>query len=231
MSLLVLISSFVSVAELGVAHFLSTLILPSEGRPSRGLFAEAALLIAALGVLRLVGYAQSTYRVTVFEQAFGKSVHDTELSPWRWAEAMELLTLLMSFSRMLVLSVGLAFFSLEFALANFATLVLILQVFSSTMRRQYETQRSLRRQGNAGRGVSSAVKVRARIKAAEVASLISAVFSMGLFAFLVWLYVNQHVSAGVALVLFLAARMLSGLYANASSSLMRFVRARVYAEA
>jgi sterol desaturase/sphingolipid hydroxylase (fatty acid hydroxylase superfamily) len=140
---------------------------------------------------------------------------------------MELTSILTMGARIVVVSVALFLLSPLFAVANIVIALLVLQVFGMALRRQFVTQRQFLAQQLSKDPASSADKVRARIKAGELASLFASVGVMILMAALIALTVFGGVSAGAALVSFLAVRMIGQMYSGMASGLMRFARARV----
>jgi hypothetical protein len=226
---LVLFGAMVSAAELLAAQLFSTIIIPGEG-PARSTNETILLAVAFLvvfGGLRVLNFGQSLYRVNVFEKAFqGKSASRAGES-WRWATAMELTSILSMVARIVVVSAALFLLSPLFALANVLIALGVLQVFGMSLRRQIVTQQGFRDQQLSNDPASSADKVRARIKAGELGALLSSVGVMILMAVLIALTILGQMTAGAALVSFLAVRMIGQMYSGISTGLMRFARARV----
>jgi hypothetical protein len=226
---LVLFGAMVSAAELLAAQLFSTIIIPGEG-PARSTNETILLAVAFLvvfGGLRVLNFGQSLYRVNVFEKAFqGKSASRAGES-WRWATAMELTSILSMVARVIVVSAALFLLSPLFAVANVLIALGVLQVFGMSLRRQIVTQQGFRDQQLSNDPASSADKVRARIKAGELGALLSSVGVMILMAVLIALTILGQMTAGAALVSFLAVRMIGQMYSGISTGLMRFARARV----
>jgi hypothetical protein len=226
---LVLFGAMVSAAELLAAQLFSTIIIPGEG-PARSTNETILLAVAFLvvfGGLRVLNFGQSLYRVNVFEKAFqGKSASRAGES-WRWATAMELTSILSMVARVVVVSAALFLLSPLFAVANVLIALGVLQVFGMSLRRQIVTQQGFRDQQLSNDPASSADKVRARIKAGELGALLSSVGVMILMAVLIALTILGQMTAGAALVSFLAVRMIGQMYSGISTGLMRFARARV----
>ena len=78
--------------------------------------------------------------------------------------------------------------------------------------------------------MTNAEKVRTRVIAAEIGSLLSSVGLIILLGILILLYAKGSLSPAKAFVLFIAVRMIGQIYSGLSSGLMRFARARVYSE-
>ena len=226
---LVSFGALVSAAELLSAQLFSNIIIPDAGVPrtTNDTIVLAVVFLVVFGGLRVINYGQSLYRVNVFEKAFqGNSVSRAGES-WRWATAMELTSILTMGARIVVITVALFFLSPLFGFANLIIALGVIQVFGISLRRQFVTQQGFRDQQQAKDPASSADKVRARIKAGELASLMSSVGVMILMAALIVLTVLGDITAGAALVSFLAVRMIGQMYSGIASGLMRFARARV----
>ena len=226
---LVLFGAMVSAAELLTAQLFSSIIIPGEGvsRSTNDTIWLAVGFLVVFGVLRVLNFGQSLYRVNVFEKSLQGVAASRAGESWRWATAMELTSILSMVARIIVVSVALALLSPVFALANAVIALAVIQVFGMSLRRQLVTQRTFRKQQFSKEPASSADKVRARIKAGESASLIASLGVMILMAILIALTVLGDIPAGAALVSFLAVRMIGQMYSGISTGLMRFARARV----
>ena len=226
---LVSFGALVSAAELLSAQLFSNIIIPDTGvtRTTNDTIVLAVVFLVVFGGLRVINYGQSLYRVNVFEKAFQGNSASRAGESWRWATAMELTSILTMGARIVVITAALFFLSPLFGIANLLIALGIIQVFGISLRRQFVTQQGFRDQQEAKDPASSADKVRARIKAGELASLIASVGVMILMAALIALTVLGDISAGAALVSFLAVRMIGQMYSGIASGLMRFARARV----
>ena len=226
---LVLFGAFVSAAELLTAQLFSNIIIPDAGvaRTTNDTIVLAVVFLVVFGGLRVLNFGQSLYRVNVFEKAFHGNSASRAGESWRWATAMELTSILTMAARIVVIGAALFFLSTVFAFANVVIALGVIQVFGMALRRQFITQQGFRDQQKSNDPASSADKVRARIKAGELASLIASVGVMILMAALIALTVLGDVAAGAALVSFLAVRMIGQMYSGIASGLMRFARARV----
>jgi hypothetical protein len=227
---LVFFGAIVSAAELLTAQLFAEIILPSGGgaRTQTDTILLAVLFLGVFASLRFLNYAQSIYRVNVFEKALQGRAHMSRSGEsWQWATAMELTSILTMAARVIVIVAALFFFSPLFGIANLLLLLVIAEVFGLALRRQLVTQQGFRDQADAKDPASSADKVRARIKAGEASALIASLGVMGLMGVLIVLAVIGNISAGAAIVIFLAVRMLGQMYSGISSGLMRFARARI----
>jgi hypothetical protein len=227
---LVFFGAAISAAELFTAMLFSAIILPSDKTPrtTTEIMVQATLFLVVFGGLRAAGYAHSLYRLTIFEKAFDKGEEpSTPGESWRWATAMELTSLLTIAARITVISAIFFIISPEFGVANLIVALIIAEIFGVSVRRQFLTQQGFRDREKAKSPATSAEKVRARIQASEVLSLLASVGVMVLMGVLIFLAVSERIDPGDALVLFLAIRMIAQMYSTMSSGLMRFTRARV----
>jgi len=227
---LVIFGAVVSAAELVTAQLFSEIIVPSGSgaRSQNDTILLAVLFLGVFASLRFLNYAQSIYRVNVFEKALlGREHISRSGESWQWATAMELTSILTMAARVVVIVAALFFFSPLFGVANLLLLIISAEVFGLALRRQLVTQQGFRDKADAKDPASSADKVRARIKAGEASALIASLGVMGLMGVLIVLAVIGNISAGAAIVIFLAVRMLGQMYSGISSGLMRFARARI----
>jgi hypothetical protein len=225
---LVLLSACVSATELAAAQLFSTLVLPSAPRETSELVLLTALFLAAFGVIKLVHYAQSVYRVTVFEAALGRSRPAApQHESWRWASAMDWAGVLTLGARLAVISAALFALAPLVGLANLVVLILVAELLGATVRRQLRDQRRFRAARGTRHAFSVAERMRSRVRAGEGGSLAASMGVLLLLGMLVVLVTTGEVPASAALVIFLALRMEGQLYSGISGGLMRFVRARV----
>lgn len=227
---LVVLGALISAAELLSAQLFSNIIIPSNGdqRTTADVIWLAVGFLVVFGSLRVLNYAQSVYRVNVFEKALRDNGASKSGESWQWATAMELTSILTMGARITVIAVALFAVSPIFAVANIVIALAVTEVFGVTLRRQLVTQQKFRDQQKAKEPASSADKVRARIKAGELAALLSSIGVMILMGLLIVLVVSGMAPAGTALVGFLAVRMIGQMYSGVSTGLMRFARARVH---
>lgn len=226
---LILFGAIVSAAELLIAHLFSTIILPKAGevRPMDQTILLALVFLIVFGGLRVVNYAQSVYRVSIFEKAFKHTEMNGTNESWRWATAMELTSLLSLAARIAVISIGLFLLSPLFASVNLLVGFGVVLIFGRSLQAQLVTQRTFREQKNSEAPPTSATKVRARIKAGELGALVASIGVMFEMALLILLAVINQMPPSIALVVFLAIRMIGQMYSGMSTGLMRFARARV----
>jgi hypothetical protein len=205
---LVLLAAAVSVAELATAQIFATIILPDQPRDASEVAFLAAAFFAAFAVLRLVNYAQSVYRINVFEKAFAREEQPARhKDSWRWATAIELVSILTQVSRLIAIALAVVVLTPLFGLVNLVVAVAVLEVLGLAVRRQDVTQREFLEQQRNRTPASTAERVRARIRAGERGSLIASLGIMALFGVLIAQTVTGRVDPGAAFVVFLAVRM------------------------
>ncbi len=226
---LVALTTIISLSELLIARFFSFLIMPTEGANSSNLTFLSIIFLSIFGVLRVINYGKEYYRLNVFEKALvERDGANNFANSWRWAAAMELTSLLALCGRWLFITALLFWFSWIFGFISFLVGVLIFNIFSIQMRRQYILQKNFIDLRNDKIKVSNALKVKTRVLAGELGSLASAFGLLLLFATLIFLNADAAITPSVAFTLFIAVRMLGQMYSGFSSGLMRYVRARVY---
>jgi len=221
----------ISISELLMAHFFSLLILPDEPRSTRSLVFLSSIFLFIFAILRLANFAKEHYRLNVFEKSLASRVSGNKVSDsWRWATAMELTALLSMCGRLIVISALLFYFSPVFGLCNLLIGIGIFQTLSYRLRKQFNSQHEFRQKQRTKEPAANAEKVRTRVIAGEIGSLISSAGLMILLGILIFLYAKDMVNPAKAFVLFIAIRMIGQIYTGFSSGLMRFARARVYSE-
>ena len=225
------LAAVLSGAELMAGKMFSGIILPHTPQTDAQVFRSSIIFLGIFGSLRAINYFRETYRITVFEKSLARIVKSTpQQDSWRWATAMEVTSILTMISRLVVISFVMALLSPTFALANLVVSAIIAQAFSILLRKQFIEQREFRKKQKSREIVPNVQKVRTRIRAAELATLLSAFGVMGLMGLLVALTVSDRVSPQNAVVLFIAVRMMGQMYSGVASGLMRYVRATVFSE-
>ena len=227
---LVALATIVSISELLLARLFSELILPSEPRKNSEIIILSTVFLFVFALLRLINFGREYYRLNVFEKALSDDETNRFSNSWRWATAMELTSLLTMLGRFIFISALLFYFSIPFGVCNLILSVILFQVFSIQMKRQYVQQRKFRKLQLQKKTVSNAEKVRTRILAGESISLFSAFGMLLLFGALILFSARDLIDPTIAFTLFIALRMLGQVYSGFTSGLMRYVRARVYSE-
>jgi hypothetical protein len=225
---LVALSAAVAASELAAAQLFSTLVLPAAPREPRDLVLLTVLFLAVFAGIKVVHYAQSVYRVTVFEAALSRGRPAApQHESWRWASAMDWAGVLSLGARLVVIAVAVLIVAPWVGLANLVVVLVVLQLIGAGVRRQFAVQRHFRAVRGTPDAVSVADRMRSRVRAGESGSLVGGLGVLPLLGLLVGLVTTGAVPATAALVVFLALRMEAQLYGGISGGLMRFVRARV----
>lgn len=228
---LVALAAVVSTTELLATQLFSLLILPQSDRSDETTALLVALFFAVFGGLRLVNYAREMYRLNVFERALADSPTGLQAKDsWRWAMAMEVTTLMSSASRAAVVAVACLALAPAFGVAVVVSVAVVGMVLSYIFTRQLRTQRSFRAAQVARTPVSNATKLRSRVRAGEIGSLIGYLGVVLLIGLLIVLTLAGVVDPGTSFVLFVALRMLGQILSEIAKSLMRYVRARAFSE-
>lgn len=228
---LVALAAVVSITELAAVQLFSVLILPQPGRSQTFTVVLVLLFFGVFGGLRLVNYAREMYKLNVFERALTQSVGGAQArDSWRWAMAMEVVNGLSAASRAVVVVVACLILAPWFGLAVLVLVGLFGAMVSSMFTRQLVTQRDFRAAQLAHSPVSNATKLRARVKAGELGSLVGHLGIVVLVGLLVVLTLTDHVPPGRAFVLFVALRMLGQIMSEITKMLLRYVRARAFSE-
>jgi MFS family permease len=227
---LVLLAAAVSVAELATAHLFAALILPGTPRATSDVVLPAVAFLAAFALLRLVHYAQSLYRLTVFERAFARDERMRGPDSWRWASAMELVGVLTQLARLVAITAAIAVLAPPFAVVDLVVALVVLEIIGAHYRTQGDVQRSFRTRQKQHDGPGAAEKVRTRVRAGERGALFANLGVMLLLGLLVAMTVGGQIAPGTAFVVFLAVRMQGQIYTAVSTGLMRLARAQAHCE-
>ena len=228
---LVLLAAVVSMTELAATHLFSVLILPESDRSTTGTVVLVVLFLLVFGGLRLINFGREMYRINVFERALTQSVGLTPVrDSWRWATAMEVTSIMSTAGRVAVVVLACFVLAPLFGIGVLVAVLVISKALSVIFARQMDSQRELRALQVAKNPASNATKIRTRVRAGEVGSLIAYLCIMLLIGGLVWLTLSGFVAPATAFVLFVALRMLGQTITEISKGLMRYVRARAFSE-
>jgi short subunit fatty acids transporter len=116
-------------------------------------------------------------------------------------------------------------------LVNFVLILLTMQIMKVMFVKQRETQEGFALAQKKNNPVSAMTKVGARIKSAELGTLVAnGVFVLSLGVLLAFSYLG-HIAAADAVMLFLGFRMQNSNIGQISGSLMRWARAKAMREA
>jgi len=228
---LVALAAVVSITELAAVQLFSLLILPQSDRSQSSTVLLVLLFFGVFGGLRLVNYAREMYKLNVFERALTESVGGAQAQDsWRWAMAMEVTNILSAVCRAIVVVVACLVLAPWFGLGVLIVVALFGAMLSSMFTRQLVTQRDFRAAQLARSPVSNATKLRTRVKAGELGSLVGHLGIVLLVGLLVALTLNEQVPPGTAFVIFVALRMLGQIMSEITKMLLRYVRARAFSE-
>jgi hypothetical protein len=228
---LVALAAVVSTTELAATQLFSILVLPQSDRSTTTTVLLVVLFFAVFGGLRLVNYAREMYRINVFERALVESQRGRQASDsWRWAMAMEVTSLLSAASRAGVVVAACLVLAPVFGVAVLVVVAAVGKVLSVIFVRQLHTQRGFRAAQVARSPVSNATKLRSRVRAGEIGSLIGYSGIVLLIGLLILLTLDSAVTPGTAFVVFVALRMLGQILSEIAKMLMRYVRARAFSE-
>jgi hypothetical protein len=228
---LVALAAAVSTTELAATHLFGLLVLPSSDRTSLTTVLLVVLFFGVFGGVRLVNYAREMYRLNVFERALVETTGGAVArDSWRWALAMEVTSLLSAAGRAVVVVVVCLVLAPWFGLAVLLLVAAVGIVLSSMFTRQLRTQRDFRAAQLARSPVSTATKLRTRVRAGEQGSLVGYLGILLLAGLLIVMALGGSVDPGTAFVLFIALRMLGQIISEMARMLMRYVRARAFSE-
>ena len=229
---LVLIAAMISVSELAVAKLFTKIIL-DEGSISQAMFAVlVTFFFLFFGVTRGGHFLQRVYRVKFFDKAFKASdnVRTGAKENWRWSLAFELTNLLSTLTQLGVIVSFFTYLNWRFGVINILIVLVVFQVYGRLFRHQIEAQRGFVVERKNKEHVPNVVRIGTRIKSGETGILLSSIAMLILLAMLIYLSYTGEISKANTIVLFFGLRMQNSNFANISTSLMRFARARTHSE-
>jgi len=229
---LVLIAAMISVSELAVAKLFTKIIL-DEGTISQTMFALlVTFFFLFFGITRGGHFLQRIYRVKFFDNAFKASENERSGAKenWRWSLAFELTNLLSTITQLGVIISFFTYLNWRFGLINILIVLVIFQVYGRLFRHQIEAQRGFVAARKNKERIPNVVRIGTRIKSGETGVLISSIAMLILLAMLIYLSYIGDISKANTIVLFFGLRMQNSNFANISTSLMRFARARTHSE-
>lgn len=229
---LVLIAAMISVSELAVAKLFTKIIL-EEGTISQTMFALlVTFFFLFFGITRGGHFLQRIYRVKFFDKAFkaSESERSGAKENWRWSLAFELTNLLSTITQLGVIISFFTYLNWRFGLINILIVLAVFQVYGRLFRHQIEAQRGFVLAKKNKEHIPNVVRIGTRIKSGETGVLISSIAMLILLAMLIYLSYIGDISKANTIVLFFGLRMQNSNFANISTSLMRFARARTHSE-
>jgi hypothetical protein len=229
-SLLIMVTASLPVAELQVLDMFSSLIIEGPDTfvqdPGAKVLAIVAFLFA-FGVARGAHHLVRLARVQVFRNAFdvpGRTRNRSQES-WEWALAFELSGVLVSLVQAVVFSALFLFIDWPTGLLNVITCVVVLALVSTIFRRQLALQKDYIKMGNRPGGVAIPERVGGRVRDAEFGAMLASTAMVVVLVYMLLRTLLGDISSANAIVLFLGLRLLAGQLGTLSGSIMRLARA------
>lgn len=230
--LLAMIATIVPLSQLFVIRIFSHMILHGGRETLQQIVFNFVLFFGLFGLSHIATYWQKTYRVKVFNDALNSrnGWRSKITESWEWALAFETNNLIHTFAQVAVLSTFFIVVNWQAGVVNLA-LILFCMIFIKMMfKKQIETQENFALAQKKKESVTNFDKIRARVKSAEISTLIAnAAFVVSLGVLLAYSYIGL-VAPADAIMLFLGFRMQNSNLAQTSGSLMRFARAKAQSE-
>jgi len=227
--LLAAIATVVPLSQLFVIRIFSNLILHGKQEQFQTLIVNFVLFLGLFGVSHIATYWQKTYRVKVFNDALNSrpGTRSKLSESWDWALTFETNNLLHTFTQILVLGAFFIYVNWQSGLANVLLVLITMQIIKSVFIKQTATQEAFALAQRNKQPVTSFAKVAARIKSAELGTLVAnGAFVVSLTALLFFSFEGTLQPAD-AVMLFLGFRMQNSNLGQISGSLMRFARAKI----
>jgi len=226
------IATIVPLSQLFVIRIFSNLILHGKDLPFQSIIVDFVLFLSLFGISHLATYWQKTYRVKVFNDALNSrpGTRSRMSESWDWALAFETSNLLHTFTQILVLAAFFIFVNWQSGLVNVVLILGTLQIIKYMFIKQTATQEAFALAQRNKEPVTAFAKVAARVKSAEMATLVAnAAFVVSLTTLLLFSF-EGAVQPADAVMLFLGFRMQNNNLGQTSGSLMRFARAKILSE-
>lgn len=226
------IATIVPLSQLFVIRIFSNLILEGKNQPIDKLVVDFVLFLSLFGVSHIATYWQKTYRVKVFNEALisRPGVRSKMSESWDWALTFETNNLLHTFTQILVLGTFFIVVSWQSGLINVSLVLVSMMIIKYMFIKQTATQEAFALAQRNKEPVTSFAKVAARIKSAELGTLVAnAAFVISLTTLLLF-SLQGTLPPADAVMLFLGFRMQNNNLGLISGSLMRFARAKTLSE-
>jgi hypothetical protein len=227
------IATIVPLSQLFVIRIFSNMILHGNSEPLNMVIINFVLFFGLFALSHLATYWQKTYRVKVFNDALSsrEGWRSKMTESWDWALTFETNNLIHTFTQVLVLAGFFIYVNWQAGLVNFILILATMQVIKVMFVKQQVTQEGFALAQKKNQPVSAVTKVGARIKSAELGTLVAnGVFVISLAALLSFSYLG-NLAAADAVMLFLGFRMQNSNIGQISGSLMRWARAKAMREA
>ena len=226
------IATIVPLSQLFVIRIFSNLILHGRDEPFETLIVNFVLFLALFGISHLATYWQKTYRVKVFNDALNSRPGTrTRMSEsWDWALTFETNNLIHTFTQILVLGAFFIYVNWQSGVTNFVLILITMVIIKQMFIKQTATQEAFALAQRNKELVTSFAKVTARIKSAELGTLVAnATFVIAITSLLLF-SLQGTLQPADAVMLFLGFRMQNSNLGQTSGSLMRFARAKILSE-
>lgn len=226
------IATIVPLSQLFVIRIFSNLILDGKDQPFEKLVVDFTVFLSLFGISHLATYWQKTYRIKVFNEALisRPGVRSKMSESWEWALTFETNNLLHTFTQILVLGTFFIVVNWQSGLVNVALILGTMTIIKYMFIKQTATQEAFALAQRNKQPVTAFAKVTARIKSAEMGSLVAnAAFVVSITALLVF-SLQGTLAPADAVMLFLGFRMQNNNLSLTSGSLMRFARAKILSE-
>lgn len=230
--LLATIATIVPLSQLFVIRIFSHMILHGKDQPLDKLITNFVLFFTLFAVSHLATYWQKTYRVKVFNDALSSrpGTRSKMSESWDWALTFETNNLLHTFTQILVLGAFFMYVNWQSGLVNVILILGTMMLVKYMFIRQTATQEAFALAQRNKQPVTSFAKVAARIKSAEMGTLVAnAAFVVSLAGLLFFSFEGTLLPAD-AVMLFLGFRMQNSNLGQTNGSLMRFARAKTLSE-
>jgi len=230
--LLAAIATIVPLSQLFVIRIFSNLILHGKDEPFESIIVSFVLFLSLFGASHIATYWQKTYRVTVFNDALNSrpGTRSRAGESWDWALTFETNNLLHTFTQILVLASFFVYVNWQAGAVNVVLILITMTIIKYMFIKQTVTQEAFALAQRNKEIVTPFAKVAARIKSAEIGSLVAnAAFVMSLTTLLLFSFEGTLQPAD-AVMLFLGFRMQNSNLGQISGSLMRFARAKILSE-
>lgn len=227
------IATIVPLSQLFVIRIFSHMIMHGSKAPLMETIIQFVLFFGLFALSHLATYWQKTYRIKVFNDALSSRTgwRSKITESWDWALTFETNNLLHTFTQVLVLAAFFISVSWEAGLVNFVLILFTMQIIKIMFTKQTATQEGFALAHKKQENISAATKVGARIKSAELGTLVAnGVFVVSLGVLLAFSYMGR-LAAADAVMLFLGFRMQNSNLGQTSGSLMRFARAKAQRDA
>jgi hypothetical protein len=227
------IATIVPLSQLFVIRIFSHMIVQGSKAPLNETIIQFVLFFGLFALSHLATYWQKTYRIKVFNDELSSRTgwRSKITESWDWALTFETNNLLHTFTQVLVLAAFFISVSWEAGLVNFVLILFTMQIIKIMFVKQTATQEGFALAHKKQENISAATKVGARIKSAELGTLVAnGVFVVSLGVLLAFSYMGR-LAAADAVMLFLGFRMQNSNLGQTSGSLMRFARAKAQRDA